>query len=74
MLCQNTSRDFRCTSGCTGNNINRARFRRDLSDDYGDYEKSYSQYYLLEAGPVVLDEGTASTDKQGKDFNFLVSF
>ena len=70
LLCQNTSRDLRCTSGCAGNNIHRTRFRRDVSDDN---DKSFSQYYLLEAGPVVLGEGKASADKQGEDINCLAS-
>jgi len=66
-LCQNASRDSRCTSGCPGNNVNNPRFRRDLSNGAESEKKSSSQYYLLEAGPVVLDKGKSYNDKQGGD-------
>ena len=70
-LCQNSSRDSRCTSGCPGNNVNNPRFRRDLSNAAGSEEKSASQYYLLEAGPVVLDKGKSHSDKQGEHFELF---
>jgi len=65
-LCQNTSRDSRCTSGCPGNNVNNPRFRRDLSNAVGS-EKESSKYYLLEVGPVVLDKGKSYNEKQGDE-------
>ena len=51
--------------------MNNPRFRRDLSNAAGSEKESSSQYYLLEAGPVVLDKGKSYNDKQGEHFEFF---
>jgi len=62
-LCQKTSSDPRCTSGCNGNNVNRVK--RDLSNGKSTDERtSYTKYYMLEAGPLQKIGSDTLTDKQ----------
>lgn len=74
LLCQNSSRDYRCAFGCSGNNINRGR--RDISDPLAltTEEDSHSQYYLLEAGPITLKDEEGSSKNQGKFLYLLCVF
>ena len=61
LLCRKSSQDARCRSGCSGNNVNRAK--RDLSgvSTMQDAQKSFSEYYMVEEGPIKLaDEKTTA--------------
>ena len=68
LLCQRSSTDSRCISGCYGNNVNRAR--RDISNaaTTTNGEKSHSDYYLLDQGPITLNDGKRGS---GRDDDFL---
>jgi len=57
LVCQNSSSDSRCVSGCSGNNVHRAR--REISAR----GKSYSEYYILDKGPIKLAGKGDSGDK-----------
>ncbi len=57
-VCYEDSTEYRCSKGSDGNTVNRVRARRDLEGGsaYAVEKKDYSKYYLVEAGPLVLDD------------------
>ncbi|XP_065068293.1 uromodulin-like isoform X2 [Rhopilema esculentum] len=63
LLCQRASRDFRCRSGCPGNNIGRVKRDVDTASTFASDENTYSKYYLLEAGPVVEENDQIGDNK-----------
>ena len=70
LLCQRSSTDSRCISGCNGNNVNRAR--RDISSKTTTTggAQSYSGYYLLDQGPISY---TGDKRNSGKCYVILTS-
>ena len=63
LLCQRASRDFRCRSGCPGNNIGRVKRDVGTASTFVSDEDTYSKYYLLEAGPVVEENEQIGDNK-----------
>ena len=61
LLCQKSSSDSRCTSGCSGNNIHRAKREITGESTTNNGKKSYSEYYVLDEGPMVLSDGKGTT-------------
>lgn len=56
-LCHKNTADERCTLGCNGNNINRAR--RDVTERKA---KAYSKDYLIESGPVIFQRKSSKNN------------
>ena len=75
-LCHKTSRDYRCHSGCNGNNVKRVK--RDLEMGRSKFVKddgSHSKYYLLEAGPISVKEEKPkpkTADQGTKNLIFII--
>lgn len=65
LLCQNSSTDYRCRSGCDGNRVH--RYTRDIAEQpqLGNEDRSHSQIYLLDGGPFTLAQAKESSEKQG---------